>query len=328
MAVLRDALAADPSDPTAHYLLGCVYLSGGLTQEAIKEWESARQLNPSMPVLHRNLAYARFHRRDTVQALELFQEGTQADPMNVDNYFGLDQAMSLLGNSAAERVAGLKQYPDFAGMPSALVMKLSLGLVESGNYDDAAALWSRRYFPREEFGTNVRQVYLEVLLQKALSLAERGRSEEALRIAASMGDSVPGISFTADGLEPFLKAARFQYYLGILYDQCGRPESARKYWQAAAQSREGRQAPFAYQAARRLEDFDAAAWQARLGQALLELEDYIAGGGHFPGAATFSKGMILRLAGRDQEGTEQLRQVFYLPDKGMSHYLSRRALQK
>jgi tetratricopeptide (TPR) repeat protein len=328
IAVLRDALSADQSDPTAHYLLGCLYLSGGLAEEAIKEWESARQLNPSMPVLHRNLAYARLHSQDTGRALALFQEGIQADPMNVDNYFGLDQTMSLLSKKPVERVAGLKQYPDFAHMPPALVMKLSLALVESGSFDDAAALWPRRYFPREEFGTNVRQVYLEVLVQKALSLADQGRKEDALQIAASMGEPVPGISFTADGLDAFLKLARFQYYLGVLYDRCGQPDMALKYWQVAAQSREGRQAPFAYQAARSLGDFDAKAWEAWLSQSLLEVEDYIAGGGHFPGAATFSKGMILRLLGREPEGTEQLRQVFYLPDKGMSHYLARRELQK
>jgi tetratricopeptide (TPR) repeat protein len=165
-------------------------------------------------------------------------------------------------------------------------------------------------------------------LQKALSLARQGKRQEALELADSMGKPVSGIPYTSDGLETFLGQARVQYQLGILAGWCGQEEQARKQWQAAAQARGGRQAPYALLAARRLGKVDTAAWEKRLGEALQELEDYTAGGGHFPGSAVFSQGMILQLLGRSEEATEKLRQVFYLPDKGMSHYLAREALRK
>jgi tetratricopeptide (TPR) repeat protein len=328
MAVLELALKSNPADGVAHFLLGSLYLSGGMAEEAIQEWEKVRQLNPGMPVLHRNLGYATlFARRDAARALELFQEGIKADPSNVENFFGVDQAMSLLGKKPEERAAFLKQFPGATAQPPALSLKLALALAENGQFEEAQKLLSRGYFPREEFGTNVRQVYLEVLLQKALWLARQGKRQEALGIAASIGNPVSGISFTADGLEAFLRPARFRYYLGNLNDLCGRPDLARKHWQDASQSREPRQAPFAFLAAKRLGAMDSTAWEKRLGSALEDVKDYIAGGGHFPGPATFSQGMILELLGRREESAEQLRQVFYLPDKGMSHYLARQALR-
>ena len=46
LAVLSAALLSNPEDATATYLLGTLYFSRGLTDDALKEWEQARKLNP------------------------------------------------------------------------------------------------------------------------------------------------------------------------------------------------------------------------------------------------------------------------------------------
>ena len=225
------------------------------------------------------------------------------------------------------------------------VLEIAVEYLKLGFYQDTVELLARQY-PQEgvqaEPGAVLPQHYPLVAYYRGYCREKLGAAgKEDFQLARQMSTRFvfPNRSETmavlelalksnpADGLEAFLRPARFRYYLGNLNDLCGRPDLARKHWQDASQSREPRQAPFAFLAAKRLGAMDSTAWEKRLGSALEDVKDYIAGGGHFPGSATFSQGMILELLGRREESAEQLRQVFYLPDKGMSHYLARQALR-
>ena len=108
--VFRAALEANPQDATARFLLGSLYLSGGMADAARAEWDQARRLDRKIPVLHRNLGLTLLHvGHDAKAALEVFLEGMDADPANIDLYLGADQAMNALGRPATERIAALCQ---------------------------------------------------------------------------------------------------------------------------------------------------------------------------------------------------------------------------
>jgi tetratricopeptide (TPR) repeat protein len=329
LRVLRRVLEANPGDATARFLLGSLYLSGGQTDEALTEWEKTRSVDPHIPVLHRNigltLLYA--HREGAAEALRAFEEGMSADPTNVELYQGADQALSLLGRGPEERLAALERYPG-AELPSTLVYKRALALAEAGRFGEAEKLFPGRFFPREEFGTNVRQVYLEVELREALSLARGGRKAEAQALAATFGRPVPGFDFTKDGMAAFVDAPRFQYYCGELQALIGNDAAAREHWRKATAGRDLRQAAFAYRAAQRLGEASEAEWRPRLEAALAEADTYLFRGGHYPALATCGRGLLLQALGRSAEADEALRQVFTLPDKGMPHHIARLAFQE
>jgi tetratricopeptide (TPR) repeat protein len=106
--VLRMATRLNSQDATAHYLLGTLYFSRGLTKEALSEWDHARMLNPQIPVLHASLGRALLHEEDDPEkALKAFQDGLRADPANIELYTGMDQALSILRRPPQERVAAL-----------------------------------------------------------------------------------------------------------------------------------------------------------------------------------------------------------------------------
>jgi tetratricopeptide (TPR) repeat protein len=328
MDVLRKALEANPRDATAHFLLGSLYLSGGMADPALREWEEARKSNPRIPILHRNLGLTLLHAKsDAAGALKALQEGQRYDGSNPDIYSGMDQAMSILRAGTGERIAALEKFPNMAALPPALVHKLALAFVEAGDFGKAEALYRDRFFPREEFGTNVRQVYLEIQLQKALALARAGRRVEAAAVAAGIGKEVPGLPFTRDGLAAFIGQARYQYYLGELESLLGDEQSARAHWQSAAAGENFRYMYFGYLAAKRLGAADERAWRERLEKALQASRDYLASGGHFPGLATYSQGLLLRALGRVKEADATLRKTLLYPDKAMAFYLTREALQ-
>lgn len=328
VVVLRRALEANPNDATAHFLLGSLFLSGGESDAALAQWEKARALDPRIPALHRNIGFTLLYARGAEEeALRVFEEGMGADPTNVELYQGADQAMSLLGRGAEERIASLRRYPG-TPLPSTLVFKLALALAEAGRFGEAEQLFPGRFFPREEFGTNVRQVYLEVKLRQALALAREGRMDEARALAAAFGQPVPGFDFTKDGMKAFVDSPRFRYYCGELQSLLGNDDAAREHWRRAAAGRDFRQAAFAYRAAQRLGEASEAEWRPRLESALAEAETYLFRGGHYPAVATCARGMLLRALGRASEGDEALRQVFGLPDKGMPHHIARLVLQE
>jgi len=328
LAVLRRAVQVDPQDATARFLLGSLLLSGGQSDAALGEWETARALDPKLPVLHRNIGFTLLYARGAAaDALSVFEEGMAADATNVELYQGADQALSLLGRGPEERIASLRRYPG-SPLPSTLVFKLALALAEAGRFAEAESLFPGRFFPREEFGTNVRQVYLEVKLREALALAHEGRRDEAATRAVTFGQPVPGLDFTMDGMKPFVGSPRFQYYSGELQALIGNDAAAREHWRRAAAGRDFRQTAFAHRAARRLGEASEAEWRPRIEAALAEADTYLFRGGHYPAVATSARGMLLRALGRIPEGDLALRQVFVLPDKGMPHHIARLALQE
>lgn len=329
LAVLRRAVEVEAADATARDLLGSLYLSGGMTAEALLEWEAARRLDPRRPVLHRNLGLTLIHAGEYERAREILAEGIAADPRNVEVYQALDQALGILERPAEERARALQSYPDPAAMPPSLVFKLALALVEAARFDEAEALFRDRFFPREEFGTNVRQAWLEVRLQRALALARGGRGDEARGIVHTLGDEVPGLAFTQAGLPAFLKSARVLYLQGEVLAAAGDAAGATRAFEAAAAGGDAYPNPdaaFAVLAARRLGPGRDVEARTRLEAALASWRNRMAVGTNYPGPNAAGQGRFLRALGRDEEGKAKLREALLLPDKMMSHYLSRRAL--
>jgi tetratricopeptide (TPR) repeat protein len=327
--VLRRALELFPADATARFLYGSLLLASGRADDAVREWQEARRLDRRIPVLHRNLGLTLLRAGgDAKAALGVFREGMEVDGGNVALYLGADEAHSVLGDPPDERVQTLERFPDRAGMPPALVYKLALALAEADRCDEAESLFRDRFFPREEGGTNVRQVFLEVRLRHALSLARAGRRKEAQRIVETIARPVQGLAFTRDGLEPFLETARAQYMTAEVLALCDREDEARQRWTRATLGRGGSflGPVYALLARRRLGDADEAEARRRLESSLADSEVFLAQGTQFAGIVVYAQGLTLRLLGREQEARTRLRDVFRLPDQRLSHFLARRAL--
>jgi hypothetical protein len=274
-------------------------------------------------VLDASLGRALLHiKNDPENALEVFLEGIHSDRRNEAGYLGADQALSILNKPSKERVQFLELYPDMTQMPSELVFELALNRAEAGNFDGATALFRNRFFPREEGGTNVRQVWVEVQLLNALDQAKSQHCEAAIATANRIGSPVPDMAFTNDGLQPFLESARTNYLLGKVNAQCGKLEEARKQFEnTAAKSGRG-EIVWAWLAAQQLPGFDQNQWSSRLSA---ELGQSARADNSF---SVYNDAMISRALGQEQTARQELRQVFLLPDHLLAYHLAREAMEK
>jgi tetratricopeptide (TPR) repeat protein len=323
-AALVAALRANSHDASAHYLLGTWFFARAMTESALREWSAARALNPKIPALDASLGLELLHeRRDFGAALQVFEEGIRNDPENLVNYSGGLAALSLLDKPARARVDLLERYPNLKKTPTELAYELALNRAEAADFAGAKDLFRGRFFGREEGGTNVRQVWVEVNLLEAMSLAKSRKCEQALAEVDGLGVAVAGLEFTRDGLTPWIGTARMQYFLGEIYAACGKKNLAEAKFSVAAGAQGVADLVWARAAAKKLTGYDAVQWTTRLNQGIAEAEVSARNGS---GWSNYVLGILRVAAGERERGRENLRGVFLFPDTRLSWHLSRMGL--
>jgi hypothetical protein len=323
---LEAALRANSNDANAHYLLGTWHFARAKTADALREWSAARAINPLLPALDASLGMALLHETaDFSGASAAFNEGIKNDPWNVSNYTGVVDALTLLGAAPAERVKPLLRYPDHKKMPNPLVEELALSHAEAGNFDDAVALFHNRFFGREEGGTNVRRVWIEVHLLQAQKLARERNCKTALDVADRLGSPVDGLAFTKDGLGPYLNSPRANYILGEVYSACSQPDRATEKFTVASKANSDSDLVWSWAASRKLANFDAKNWNERLQSATEKTEKLAAADGH-ESSSLLRAGLLCIALNQSDRAKSYLRAAILLPDTNLSHHLARLAL--
>lgn len=322
-AVLEASLKNNANDATAHYLLGLLQFSTGMTESAEEHWNRAHDLHAVIPGLDADRGLGRLHiDSDPEGALAAFREGLRTDASNEAIYTGMDQALSILGHPASEFIAAMEQYPDKANMRAKLVYELALHQAEAGNFGGAQDLLRNRFFPREEGGTNVREVWIEIELQSLQSLAGAGKCEEATAGLARLSQPVPGMDFTKDGLETFIDSARSQYEIATIDRSCKRSEEGNAILKKIAASTHGEDLVWANKAARLLPGYDDAAWRGRLAAAVAHVDlDELTNS-----YRAYTVGRLQQEAGQDEAAKATFRKALLLPDQTLSYHLTRQAM--
>jgi tetratricopeptide (TPR) repeat protein len=220
--VLKRAITANPKDANAHALLGSLYMSGGMEEMAMAEWERARELNPAIPALLRNMGYTVLYSKQSAErAIELFTEGTKSDPQNPENYSGLEQALREAGHSPEERVAALQKFPG-PNPPATLIFQLARDLADAGRYEEAQKELATRFVSLEEGGASQLDVYLEIKLKQARALAAKQQCEQARTVIQHLGDPMDQLSLTKDALTLALQTPRRKKEIAEIETSCSK----------------------------------------------------------------------------------------------------------
>ena len=300
LEVLRSAEQANPKDAMARLLTGRYYMNALLEQEAIGEWQQARQLNPPLPELYRDLAKAlRVVNKDPGQAVAVSREGLKADPRSTELVTEFEEAYRMASSSAAP------------GSASALgsvmdVMEDALRVAAKGNPDAALKMFDPKLFNAKRQPDDVRRAYIDVQLQRLLMQSRQpDQCPGVLDALTKLGGEDANLPFTFGGFAPFMKAAHFQYYEGVVEAACGNAAAARNRWARIAKQNEGLPSPeFVFP---QLASAVTNGGGAILGT-MLELVQATAPAENSPSAPAYLyvEGMLLEGLGRPKEAEERL----------------------
>lgn len=320
--VLRTSLRNNEADATAQDLLGTLLFSVGMTQQAEVHWQRAHDLHAVLPALDANRGEARlYNHSDPAGALEAFNEGLKNDPSNEAIYIGMDQALSLLKRPPSEFIAAMAHYPDPTEMRAKLMYELVLHQSEASNYTAAEDLLRDRFFPREEGGTNVREILIEVELQRLHALAEKGQCAQAIEGLSTLNRPRPGMSFTQDGLDSLISSSRAQYSIATIDRACKQEAAGDAILKKLAASRNPEDLAWADKAARMLPGYDPAAWRERLVQAVATSSSRAQANSY----SMYNTGLLQQQLGNQPAAAEAFHSVFLMPDQRLSYHLARSA---
>jgi len=318
--VLQAALAVNGKDATAHYLLGTLLFSKGLTDEGMANWAEVKQLAPHLQVVDVDMGNALLKVKGNQQAaLAAFREAARNDAENPEGYVGLDEAMSATGAPAVERAAVLSQYPSAdapdSRMPANLVYQLALTRAEAAQFEKALALFKNRFFASEEGGTTSGQVLFEVKLMQAEASAQAKNCAEADKL---LGDLQPEMGLDGGSAREYLKLA------GIARS-CGRTKQSEDFLHRAAAGVEGADLVWAIKAQKILGTYDSVKANQRLTESLAEAEGSLAASSH-SGYWQYTVAMLQAALNQKEKARDSFEKALILADNHMSHHLAREAL--
>ncbi len=280
LEVLRAAIQADPDDPlTARYLLGTQYFARGLVDNALAGMERGAH-HAKSPILR----VARRHWASPVARKARFGRRFASLPRRSGSRSIEPQTVRRRGNRAEPHGASRPRSSSSAGALSGpariclpnLFMPSRWPTPKALEFDSALALFRGRFFPREEGGTNVRQVWVDVHLLQAMSQAAAGQCTGAIDSVEALGTAFAGLPFTKDGLEPFVNSPRTQYLIGQVDARCGHAPRAVERWRRVSTATRIADLIWAWAAAKKLEGYNNAEWTRRLEAASTQAQSGVA----------------------------------------------------
>jgi len=263
---LQTALQSNPGDGRASLYLGNLWYDKRQVKEATACWERARQFEPSLPIVHRNLALVYFNKQNSpAKALREMECAFALDQTDARILFELDLLKKRAGAAPKNRLAFLTKHRDLVNEREDLLIEFVTLLNFFGQHEQALdILTSKKFHPWEGGEGKVTGQYVISLVEIAkgllrpaepLCIAERSRPDGSGSQRVYAGDPI------ADPNDPTLRARQaihllvrartypenlgegklhgaqenqIHYWLGEAHAQAGELKSAREYWKEAS----------------------------------------------------------------------------------------------
>ncbi|MBQ4306514.1 MAG: DUF5107 domain-containing protein [Bacteroidales bacterium] len=224
LEALEAAVAANPSDPTAHYLLGNVQYYFEHKSDAVLSWEKSAALDPSYGMTWRNLGFAANRVADRQKAVGYYRKAVEADPGDPNFFIELDELEERLAVPSSQRLARMEKNAKTIFKSDNATTRMVYLMVENGKYDKALDILNNRHFRVWEGGKSVYSQFVDAHLLNGLRLMDRKQDKKALDDFLAAGTFPANLETNELSNGPIV--AKVAYYQGLAYSSLGRKEEA------------------------------------------------------------------------------------------------------
>jgi tetratricopeptide (TPR) repeat protein len=243
--VLRAAMKSNPRDARAPYYLGNL-LYDWQPEEAAKLWETSAAIDPSFPIVHRNLATAYAHQKptgDLIRAIAELEKAVSLEPKYALHFAELDELYEQAGTPIEKRLPLFEKNQNVVAQRDDAQNRAIALKVAAGKYDDAIKMMTGRKFAvAEGANINVSDQWTNAHILRGQQNIAVKRYQEALvdlQTAVTVPDNLPSRGFGGGGA----RNAEVAYLTGLAYEGQGDRAKATESWNRAtapAQSGGGR----------------------------------------------------------------------------------------
>ncbi|GMW03239.1 MAG: hypothetical protein AMXMBFR84_43730 [Candidatus Hydrogenedentota bacterium] len=236
LPVLNYAIQDNPNDARAHMLLGHLYASAFRTEEASQLWSRAVELDPTLSVAHRALAFHRWKKSNDKSAAEgSFRAAIEARPADQTLYRDLAGLLSEQGRHA-DAISLLESMPVQGRQRLDTVMLLAEAYNSLGRHADALALLEKQSFSNWELNTRSRAIFVSAHTALGKLAMESGKADlAATHFQAAL--TYPAFLGVGKPAEP--QDAESYFWLGQSLLQAGKRDEARQAFTDGKNSAEG-----------------------------------------------------------------------------------------
>ena len=224
--ILSHAIAAVPTDAKAHYYLGNLFYEHQ-PEVAVSLWEKSQELDPSLYIVHRNLALAyKDISKDYPKALEMINKAVACNASDPRLIYEKDVINDLNGLSAKEKYEFLIKNKKTAVKHYETLLRLITRAVEYGKYDEALNLLDNNEIVESEGAREKQSDYLNSYALKAFALINKGRGAAAVDVMNKALNYPVGLYGRA-------QFAQLYYLTGLAYQKKGDAAKANEYFTKA-----------------------------------------------------------------------------------------------
>ncbi|MFH1716004.1 MAG: DUF5107 domain-containing protein [Planctomycetota bacterium] len=235
--VLRYAISKNPDDACAHLHLGNLYGNFDRLDEAVRHWEKAADLDPSLSIAFRNLGlYAWAVEEDFSKAESLYRKAIAARPKDQTLYRDLADIL-LAAKKRPEAINVLESTPFETLRRADVIVMLAQAYLDQERYTEAIDLLeSTPYFVNWEGQSITWDIFHKAHVKRGEKRFEDKNFTGALQ------DFEASLTYPENigvGRSNRPQEASAQYWRGKTLEALGRLEEARSAWKLGAAGRKG-----------------------------------------------------------------------------------------
>ncbi|OFX95846.1 MAG: hypothetical protein A2X05_14340, partial [Bacteroidetes bacterium GWE2_41_25] len=225
--VFQTAAKFDPADAKPHYYLGNL-LYDKQPGRAIKSWEKAVELDPTLAIAWRNLGFGYYqHANDPVKAVSAYEKAVSYKNDDPVYYAELDPLYEMINAPVEKRAKLFERKNDVVKQRDDSFVRQIIVLNLSGQYEKAVEYLAGSTFHFREGSSRVRDITVDAKLLYGKKLLAEKKNDQALQQFLSAVES-QAASRREDRRSP-----QINYYIGMAYETMEKKKEAKSYFTMA-----------------------------------------------------------------------------------------------